>query len=477
MKKLVNQNKFYINGLWVEPSTCKTSNVIDPSTEQSLGQIAMGTEDDINQAVGAARSAFETYSMLSRDQRVSLLEAIIVQYEYRMSDLGKTISAELGAPISLASTAHCRMGLNHLKIALEVLKSFSFSEDIGSVRVVREPAGVCALITPWNWPMNQISCKVAPALAAGCTMVLKPSEIAPLSAIIFTEILDAAGVPKGVFNLVNGDGPTAGAQLASHPDIDVVSITGSTRAGIEVAKNAAPTVKRVLQELGGKSANIILEDADIEDCISRDAKAVFTNSGQTCNAPTRMLVPHKLMETAARVASRVADNLEVGDPKKLETDIGPLVSEAQFKRVQAYIKAGMSEGAVLETGGTGRPAHLSLGFYTKPTVFSHVNNKMSVAQEEIFGPVLVIIGYENEQEAVEIANDTPYGLAGFISSSDIERAKNIAGRIRCGTVSINGGKTERRTPMGGYKQSGNGREHGIYGFNEFLETKSILGFN
>ena len=477
MKELVNQRKFYINGSWVDPSTNRTIDVVDPSTEQSLGKIAMATDDDINQAVSAARSAFENFSVTSRDERISLLEAIIVHYEYRMSDLGKTISAELGAPISLSRKAHCRMGLNHLKVTLEVLKSFSFSEDFGSARVVREPAGVCALITPWNWPMNQISCKVAPALAAGCTMILKPSEITPVSAIIFTEILDAAGVPKGVFNLVNGDGPTAGAQLASHPDIDVVSITGSTRAGIEVAKDAAPTVKRVLQELGGKSANIILEDADIEKSISRDTKAVFTNSGQTCNAPTRMLVPHKLMETAATLASGVADNLVVGDPKKYETDIGPLVSEAQFERVQAYIKAGINEGAKLETGGAGRPIHLSRGFYTKPTVFSHVSNNMSVAQEEIFGPVLVIIGYENEQEAIEIANDTPYGLAGFISSSNMERAKSIAGRLRCGTVSINGGKTDRRTPMGGYKHSGNGREHGIYGFSEFLETKSILGFS
>ena len=472
-----NRQKFYINGAWVAPSTNDTLDVINPATEEPIDAIALGAQADVDAAVAAAKAAFETFSQTSREERVALLEKIIEAFKARLGDLAGTISAEMGAPMALANAAQAPAGLGHFMTTLNILRTYEFEEDIGTSRVVKEPAGVCGFITPWNWPINQICCKVAPALAAGCTMVLKPSEVAPFNAIIFTEILDEAGVPPGVFNLVNGDGPTVGAALAAHPDIDMMSFTGSTRAGIDVAKNAAPTVKRVAQELGGKSANIILDDADFAKAISRDVFGMCMNSGQSCNAPTRMLVPQSRMDEAAAIATAAARQVKVGDPNAQDTTIGPVVSERQFDKIQGLIDKGIEEGAKLETGGVGRPDGLNRGYYVKPTVFSHVTNDMTIAQEEIFGPVLSLIGYENDEDAVRIANDTIYGLSGYISSGDPERAKALARRIRTGNVHLNGAPVDPSAPFGGYKQSGNGREWGGYGLDEFLEVKAIMGYN
>ena len=472
-----NRQKFYINGEWVEPSTSATLEVINPATEQPIDSIALGGAADVDKAVAAAKAAFETFSQTSREERVTLLEQIIAAYSARMGDVAAVISQEMGAPLPLANAAQAPAGLGHFMTTLEVLKTFEFEEDIGTSHVVREAAGVCGFITPWNWPINQIACKVAPALAAGCTMVLKPSEVAPFNAILFAEILDEAGVPAGVFNLVNGDGPTVGVALSSHPDVDMMSFTGSTRAGIEVARNAAPTVKRVAQELGGKSANIILDDADFQAAISRDVFGMCINSGQSCNAPTRMLVPTARMDEAAAIAKAAAENVKVGAPDAEGTTIGPVVSEVQFNKIQSLIEKGIEEGAKLETGGPGRPDGLNQGYYVRPTVFSHVSNDMTIAREEIFGPVLSLIGYEDDEDAVRIANDTVYGLSGYISSGDPERAKAIARQIRSGNVHLNGAPLDNKAPFGGYKQSGNGREWGAHGFEEFLEVKAIMGYN
>ncbi len=472
-----NRTCFYINGKWVEPSTSKTLDVINPATEKSIGPVAMGGKEDVDKAVAAAAAAFDSYSQTSREERVELLEKVVDRFKARIGDVAATISEEMGAPASLAHAAQAPMGLGHFVTMLDVLREFEFEEDLGSSHVIREPIGVCGFITPWNWPLNQIGCKVAPALAAGCTMVLKPSEFAPFNAIVFAEILDAAGVPPGVFNLVNGDGPTVGVLLSSHPDIDMVSFTGSTRAGIEVARNAAPTIKRVAQELGGKSANIILDDADFQKAIARDVSSMCMNSGQSCIAPSRMLVPKSRMDEAAAIAKAAAEKVKVGDPNAADTTIGPVVSELQFNRIQSLIRAGIEEGAKLETGGAGRPDGLNVGYYVKPTVFSHVSNDMSIARQEIFGPVLSLIGYADEDEAVKIANDTVYGLSGYISTGDPERARAVARRIRSGNVYINGAPLESKAPFGGYKQSGNGREWGQYGLEEFLEVKAIMGFN
>ncbi len=472
-----NRTKFYINGEWVEPSTTDTLDVINPATEQPIGQVAMGGVEDVNRAVAAAKAAFESFSQTTREERVALLEAIIARYSERLGEVAATISEEMGAPLALANAAQAPAGLGHFMTTLEVLKTYEFEEDIGSSHVIKEPAGVCGLITPWNWPINQIACKVAPALAAGCTMVLKPSEVAPFNAILFAEVLDAAGVPAGVFNLINGDGVNVGAALSSHPDVDMMSFTGSTRAGIEVARNAAPTVKRVAQELGGKSANIILDDADFAKSISRDVFGMCMNSGQSCNAPTRMLVPNARMDEAAAIAKAAAEQVSVGDPQAEGTTIGPVVSGVQFEKIQNLIQKGIDEGAKLETGGTGRPDGLNAGYYVKPTVFSHVTNDMTIAQEEIFGPVLSLIGYEDDEDAVRIANDTLYGLSGYISSGDPERAKKVARLIRTGNVHLNGAPVDNNAPFGGYKQSGNGREWGTHGFEEFLEIKAIMGYN
>ncbi len=472
-----NRQKFYINGEWVEPSTSETLAVINPANEEAIDDIALGGEEDVNRAVAAAKAAFETFSQTSREERVQLLQSIIGVYQRRIDEVAATISEEMGAPMYLAKAAQAPIGLAHLMTNMNVLQNFEFEEDIGTSHIVREPAGVCGFITPWNWPINQITCKVAPALAAGCTMVLKPSEVAPFNAILFTEILDEAGVPAGVFNLVNGDGPTVGVALSSHPDVDMMSFTGSTRAGIEVARNAAPTVKRVTQELGGKSANIILDDANFQEVIARDMVGMCSNSGQSCNAPTRMLVPNARMDEAAAIARSAAEGVKVGDPNAADTNIGPVVSEVQFNKIQGLIQKGIDEGARLETGGTGRPEGLNRGYYVKPTVFSHVTNEMTIAREEIFGPVLSLIGYEDDEDAIRIANDTPYGLSGYISAGDPDRAKALARRIRSGNVHLNGAGPDTNAPFGGYKQSGNGREWGSHGFEEFLEVKAILGYN
>ncbi len=472
-----NRTNFYINGEWVAPTTSELLDVINPATEQPIGQIAMGGVEDVNKAVAAAKAAFDSFSQTTKEERIALLEVIIAKYSERLEDVAAVISEEMGAPVNLANKAQAPAGLGHLMTTLEVLKTYEFEQDLGTSRIIKEPAGVCGFITPWNWPINQIACKVAPAIAAGCTMVLKPSEVAPFNAIVFAEVMDAAGVPAGVFNLVNGDGPVVGAALSSHPDVDMMSFTGSTRAGVEVAKNAAPTVKRVAQELGGKSANIILDDADFQETIARDVFGMCTNSGQSCNAPTRMLVPKSRMDEAAAVAKAAAEQVKVGDPSAEGTTIGPVVSEVQFDKIQNLIQKGIDEGAKLETGGTGRPEGLNAGYYIKPTVFSHVTNDMTIAQEEIFGPVLSMIGYEDDEDAVRIANDTLYGLSGYISSGDRERANKIARLIRSGNVHVNGAPNDQKAPFGGYKQSGNGREWGEHGFEEFLETKAILGYS
>ena len=469
--------QFYIDGRWADPVKSKaTLNVINPATEDSIGSIALGDEADVNAAVAAAKRAFDSFSATSREERMALFGKILEVYQKRIGEIAKTISEEMGAPMKLASAAQAPMGMAHFATTLEVLKQYAFAEDLGGTQVIKEPVGVCGFITPWNWPINQIACKVAPALAAGCTMVLKPSEVAPFNAILLAEVLHEAGVPAGVFNLVNGDGPGVGALLSSHPDIDMMSFTGSTRAGIEVAKNAAPSVKRVAQELGGKSANIILDSADFAKAIARDTFGVCMNSGQSCNAPTRMLVPSKRMDEAAAIAKTAADNVKVGDPNADDTTIGPVVSEVQFNKIQALIEKGIEEGAKLETGGPGRPGGLNRGYYVKPTVFSHVTNDMTIAQEEIFGPVLSIIGYKDTEDAIRLANDTEYGLSGYVSG-DPEEAKAVAKRIRTGNVHLNGASVDVAAPFGGYKKSGNGREWGSHGFEEFLEVKAIMGHN
>jgi aldehyde dehydrogenase (NAD+) len=467
--------KFYINGAWVDPVTPKQIAVINPATEAAAGHISMGSAADVDRAVKAAHAAFASYSQTSVAERVALLERVIAEYKKRYADMAAAITEEMGAPVVLAEKAQAAMGVAHLQSALAVLKDYAFQEARGTTMVVKEPIGVCGLITPWNWPVNQIACKVAPALAVGCTMVLKPSEIAPFSAQVWTEILHAAGVPAGVFNLVNGDGPTVGAAIASHPLVDMVSFTGSTRAGIEVARNAAPTVKRVHQELGGKSPNIILPDADLKRAVTAGVRGVMNNSGQSCNAPTRMLVPNALMDEALAIAKGVAEATTVGAPAS-GAALGPVISGTQWDKIQTLISKGIEEGATLVAGGPGKPAGLETGYYVKPTVLGHVNNQMTVAREEIFGPVLVILGYDSVDEAVAIANDTPYGLAAYVSGTDAEATRRVAGRLRAGQVNINSAPPDMMAPFGGFKQSGNGREWGDHAFGEFLEVKALLGY-
>jgi len=467
--------KFYINGAWVEPSKPNDFEVINPATEEPCAKISLGSEEDVNKAVAAAKEAFKTFSQTSREERMALLQKIMEVYQTRYDDIVATVSEEMGAPLWLSKAAQAATGLGHLAKTLEILKDYKFEEDRGGTRLRREPIGVCGFITPWNWPVNQIMCKVAPALAAGCTMVLKPSEVAPLNAHLLAEIFDEAGVPKGVFNLVDGDGPGVGVPLSSHPDIDMVSFTGSTRAGIAVAKNAADTVKRVAQELGGKSANIILDDADLAKAVGGGVQNMMTNSGQSCNAPSRMLVPAGKHDEAMQVAKAAAEQVKPGDPKADGTTIGPVVSEVQFNKIQDLIQKGIDEGATLVTGGVGRPEGLNKGYYVRPTIFANVTNDMTIAREEIFGPVLCILPYKDEAEAIEIANDTVYGLSGYVSG-DPERARKVAAQLRTGNVHINGAGPDFGAPFGGYKQSGNGREWGEFGFEEFLEVKSMLGY-
>ena len=470
--------KFYIDGAWVDPVAAKTLDVINPATEAVAGRIAMGTAADVDKAVKAARAAFETWSQSSVAERIALFEKLIAEYKKRYADMAAAITEEMGAPAALAQRAQAGSGIGHLQAALAVLKSYRFEQPLGTTLVVKEPIGVCALITPWNWPINQIACKVAPALAVGCTMVLKPSEIAPFSAQIWTEIVHAAGVPAGVFNLVYGDGATVGAALSSHPGVDMVSFTGSTRAGIEVARNAAPTVKRVSQELGGKSPNIILPDlegAELKRAVSAGVRSVMNNSGQSCNAPTRMLVPNARMAEALAVAKEAAEATTVGAPDS-GAAIGPVISAAQWDKIQTLINRGIAEGAKVVAGGPGKPAGLDTGYYVKPTVLGPVRNDATVAREEIFGPVLTIIGYDTVDQAVAIANDTPYGLAAYISGGDLEAARKVASRLRAGQVTLNSAPSDMMAPFGGYKQSGNGREWGEHAFAEFLEIKAVVGY-
>jgi aldehyde dehydrogenase (NAD+) len=468
--------QFYINGEWVDPVQPRDHDVIDPATEEVCGVISLGSEADVNKAVAAAKAAFESFSQTDPAERVALLEKIVEIYQRRLGDIAEAIRLEMGAPMKLASTNQAFSGLGHIAEAAKILKTFKWEEDIGDHKVVKEPIGVCGLITPWNWPMNQVACKVGPALATGCTVVLKPSEVAPLSAYIFTEILDEAGVPPGVFNMVNGDGPTVGNAMSGHPDIDMMSFTGSTRAGIQVAQTAATTVKRVAQELGGKSPNIILDDANLQQAVTVGVMTMYQNTGQSCNAPSRMLVPRSKLAEAEAIAAEVTKTIVMGDTASDDTNMGPVVSEVQWNKIQGLIQKGIDEGAKLVCGGTGRPDGIEKGYYVKPTVFSEVTNEMTIAREEIFGPVLTMIPYDTEEEAIRIANDTPYGLAGYVSSDDLDHARKVAAKIRAGNVHINGAWGGFEVPFGGYKQSGNGREWGAHGFTDYLEIKAIEGY-
>jgi aldehyde dehydrogenase (NAD+) len=473
---MIDCRKFYIEGKWVDPARAHDHVVINPATEEAIATISLGTAADVDRAVAAAKRAFESYSETSPDQRLAYLKKIIEIYKAKSEEMAEMISLEMGAPLSLAKKAQAPAGMAHLAEMLKVLGDFKFEETKGSTLMRKEAIGVCGLITPWNWPMNQIATKVAPALAAGCTMVLKPSELAPLSAYLFARILDEAGLPPGVFNLVNGEGSTVGAALAVHPDVAMISFTGSTRAGVAVATAGAPTVKRIAQELGGKSAHIILDDADLAKAVKEGVQACFRNTGQSCNAPTRMLVPRSKMADAAAAAKREAEAVKVGDPRKDETTMGPLVSRAQFEKVERLIEQGIAEGATLVTGGSGRPEGMSKGYFARPTVFSDVRNDMTIAREEIFGPVLCILPYEDEDDAVRIANDSPYGLSGFVTSGNVDRARRVAKRIRAGNVHINNARVDFAGCFGGYKQSGNGREWGEEGLEEFLELKAVFGY-
>ena len=468
-------NKFYINGEWVEPAHSSTLDVVNPATEEAFATISMGTAEDVDAAARAARAAFPAWSQSTVFERKTVISNIIAGLKARGEEMATAISREMGAPMVLSKTAQLGSGIGHFANILGILENYQFEEVRGTTRIVKEPAGVCGFITPWNWPLNQIACKVAPALAAGCTIVLKPSEIAPVSAYILAEIIAESGLPAGVFNLVNGDGPTVGAAIAAHPEIDLVSFTGSTRAGREVAKAAADGIKRVTQELGGKSANIILDDVpDFARAVSGGVIGCFGNSGQSCNAPTRMLVPKARMAEAMEIARAAAAKARVGDPADENTRLGPVVSELQFNKINALIEKGIEEGAELVAGGPGRPEGMDKGYFIQPTVFGNVSNDMTIAREEIFGPVLSIIGYEDDEDAVRIANDTEYGLSGYVSGEQ-QHAENIARQIRTGMVHINGAGPDFSAPFGGYKKSGNGREWGVEGFEEFLETKSMLG--
>lgn len=471
--------KSYIDGAWVLPKDASaTLAVINPATEASVATVALCGVDEVHAAIMAARRAFMGYSQTTLADRVALVEKLLGIYQRRYAEIAQAISTEMGAPIDLAQSAQAACGLGHLHEVLKAAQEFEWEQPmVGGARLVYEPIGVCVLITPWNWPINQIASKVAPALIAGCTMVLKPSEIAPLSAQLFAECVDEAGFPRGAFNMVHGTGSGIGDVLTSHPEVDMVSFTGSTRAGVQIAKAAADTVKRVAQELGGKSANILFDDEGLEAAVTRGVLHCFNNSGQSCNAPTRMIVEASAYEKAIAIAKHVADSVSVGDPQQPGGHLGPVVSEMHFNKIQGLIKAGIDEGATVIVGGLGKPIGFEQGYYVKPTIFAHVNNAMTIAQEEIFGPVLVMIPFADETEAVKIANDTPYGLAGYVQSLDIERARRVARQLRAGGVSINGAGHDFAAPFGGYKQSGNGREAGVFGLHDFLELKVINGFD
>jgi aldehyde dehydrogenase (NAD+) len=467
---------FYIDGQWVEPAAPTWFDVIDPATEQVIERLALGNATDVERAVDAARKALPGYSQTSVSERIELLKRIVAIYERRQEEFAQAMRVEMGSPITASRNAQVPRGWLHLKQLIEVLKTFEFEQRQGNTVLRYEPVGVCGLITPWNWPINQIVVKVGPALAAGCTMVLKPSEYSPLSSLLFAEVLDEAGVPAGVFNLVNGDGPGVGAALSAHPDIDMLSFTGSTRAGVQVAKSAAETVKRVAQELGGKSANILLDDVDLHNAVTRGVAACFTNSGQSCSIPTRMLIPRALMDDAIQIARQAAEAFKVGATNDESTQLGPLVNRAQWQRVQTLLQAGIDEGAQLVTGGVGKPEGLDIGYFVKPTVFANVTAQMSIAQEEIFGPVLSMIAYDSEAEAIQIANGTPYGLAAYVQSADQQRARNVARALQAGSVHLNYPPADFAAPFGGYKRSGNGREWGEFGLREYLEVKAMVGY-
>ena len=475
-----NKKNFYINGKWVTPKSKEEIKVIDPATEENCAVITLGNKDDVNDAVNAAKNAYSSWAFSSKDERIRLLEKLYENYKKRWADIASAITIEMGAPKDFATKLQAGTGAAHLKSFIRYLKNFEFEKPLGehapNQRLIYEPKGVCALITPWNWPMNQVCLKVMPAIASGCTMVLKPSELAPLSSMILAELIDETKIPAGVFNLVNGDGATTGDALTSHPDVNMISFTGSTRAGALISQNAAKDFKRVSLELGGKGANIIFKDAD-PDAIERGALRCFRNSGQSCNAPTRMLVEKSMYNDAVERLKKYTENFEVGDPKKEGEHIGPVISETQYNKIQTLIKKGIDEGAKLVAGGPGKPDGLEKGYFVKPTVFADVNNRMEIARTEIFGPVLSVMSFETEEEAIEIANDTPYGLTNYIQTTDKEKVKRVARKLRSGMVDVNGAGIAVDAPFGGFKHSGIGREAGEHGLEEFLEVKSVGGWS
>ncbi len=475
-----NKKNFYINGKWVTPKSKEEIKVIDPATEENCAVITLGNKDDVNDAVNAAKKAYSSWAFSSKEERIKLLEKLYENYKKRWADIANAITIEMGAPKDFATKLQAGTGAAHLKSFIRYLKNFEFEKPLGehapNQRLIYEPKGVCALITPWNWPMNQVCLKVMPAIASGCTMVLKPSELAPLSSMILAELIDETKIPAGVFNLVNGDGATTGDALTSHPDVNMISFTGSTRAGVLISQNAAKDFKRVSLELGGKGANIIFKDAD-PDAIERGALRCFRNSGQSCNAPTRMLVEKSMYNDAVERLKKYTENFEVGDPKKEGEHIGPVISETQYNKIQTLIKKGIDEGAKLVAGGPGKPDGLEKGYFVKPTVFADVNNKMEIARTEIFGPVLSVMPFETEEEAIEIANDTPYGLTNYIQTKDKEKVKRVARKLRSGMVDVNGAGIAVDAPFGGFKHSGIGREAGEHGLEEFLEVKSVGGWS
>jgi aldehyde dehydrogenase (NAD+) len=471
-----HEQQHYVNGAWVDPLNPVLVDVIDPSTEEAFTKIAVGGVEDVDRAVAAAKAATPGFARTTRKERLELLRAILAEYNKRRNDIAEVLSREMGAPLKFAYERQSATGTNHLTRMIQVLEQYPFEELEGSTMIVHEPIGVVGLITPWNWPINQIVCKVAPALAAGCTMVLKPSEIAPLNAVIWSEVMHAAGVPKGVYNMVQGEGAVVGEAMSAHPDIDMMSFTGSTRAGILVAQAAAKTVKRVAQELGGKSANILLPDVDFQSAVTKGVLGMMGNSGQSCSAPTRMFVPADRQDEAKAIAKAAAESLVVGDVRDERSNLGPVVSEVQFNKVQRLIQAGIAEGAELVVGGPGRPEHLNRGYFVRPTVFANVRNDMTIAREEIFGPVLSILPYRDEAEVVQMANDTVYGLAAYVQSGDLAHARRVAAQMRAGNVHLNYPAGDNAAPFGGYKQSGNGREYGKWGLEEFLEVKAVIGY-
>ena len=472
---MLKTDHFYINGKWVKPQQShRRFDVINPATEQVVTQLAMGDEADANSAIAAAKSAFTHYSQSSVEERLALLERLLEVYDRRYHEMAQMMTLEMGAPVDYSRAVQAESGRGHIEQAIKVLKTYRFESSLEEgCSVVKEPIGVCSMITPWNWPINQVVIKVAPALAAGCTMVLKPSELSPLSALLFAEMIDEAGYPAGVFNLLNGDGPSVGAPLSSHPDVDCVSFTGSTRAGVLIATAAAPSVKRVSQELGGKSPNVILPDADLKAAVEHGVDFCFGNVGQSCDAPSRMLVQRDQYEAAIEIARNFALGVSVGDPLEHGDHMGPVISQTQFDKIQGLIQLGIDEGARLVVGGVGKPMGFEQGYYVKPTIFADVNNQMSIAQEEIFGPVLAMIPYDTVDQAIEIANDTVYGLAACVSGTDTTQLDYVIRRLRAGSISVNGHYQGYASPFGGYKQSGNGREGGVFGLEEFLEAKTV----